>query len=459
MKQSTRRIDQLATGRVGPTLFRLAAPAIIGMMVMAVYNIVDTFFVSLLRDTTAIAATGIVFPMFQLIGAIGLTFGMGAASVISRRLGEERHEAAQEAASTALYSAMAIGVVFAAVGSVFTRPILGLFGATDSILDVATTYGRVIIAGSLFQVVNMTVNNTLRAEGAALHSSIGQMIGAILNIILDPIFIFVFDMGVTGAAVATVISQGFASLFLLSYYLAKRGALNPLDPRYVRINVVTYRALMALGIPTLVRQVLGSLSFGVLNNAAGEYGDAAIAAISVTFRLFMFLFMAMIGLAQGLQPLVGYNYGARKLERVGQALKIVFVTASLVGIVAGIVGFSFAPGIMRVFAPQDLEVVEMGTYAMRIMAMALVPVGLVIMFGGVFQAIGDGRSALILAACQQGLFLIPMVLILPHFFGLNGVFAAQPAGFVLTFLLGLVLLLRKIDTLRPREHTAEQPQE
>ena len=437
----------LAHGKIGKTLFTLSAPAIAGMLVMAIYNIVDTFFISLLRDTAAVAATGVVFPIFQLIGAVGLTFGMGAASVISRRLGERNHAAAEEAAATALYSAAVIGIALSIGGAVFIRPILMVFGATETILAEATLYGRVIIGGSFFQVINMTANNLLRSEGASLHSSLGQISGAVLNIVLDPIFIFVLGMGVTGAAVATVISQGFSTAVLLSYYVGKRGVLHPLNPMHVNPRWHTYRALMTLGVPTFVRQVLSSISFGILNTTAGGYGDAAIAAVSVTLRIFMLLIMGLMGLAQGLQPLAGYNYGAGRYDRVRETLRIVFLTAAAVGAAAGALTFLFATEIMYVFAPQDANVVAMGTMAIRFMAVALVPVGLVLMFGGVFQALGDGRSALILAAGQQGFFLIPLVLILPRYFGLPGVYAAQPTGFVLAFLVGLWLLRKKLQTL------------
>ncbi|TVR88806.1 MAG: MATE family efflux transporter [Spirochaetaceae bacterium] len=459
MQQHTKRIQMLANGKIGPTLFTLAAPAIAGMLVMAIYNIVDTFFVSLLRDTTAIAATGIVFPIFQLIGAVGLTFGIGAASVISRKLGEKNYEAAQEAAATALYSALVVGIIFSIVGMIFIRPVLLLFGATDSILESATLYGRVIIGGAAFVVVNMTVNNILRAEGASLYSSMGQISGAVLNIVLDPIFIFGLNMGITGAAVATVISQGFSTLVLLSFYARRRGMLTPLNLAYFRLRWETYRAIMTLGVPTFVRQILGSISFGILNNAAGGYGDSAIAALSVTLRLFMLLAMGLMGFAQGLQPLAGYSFGAQRFDRLRQAMRLSFGVTTVVGVLAGLVAFISAQSIMQFFAPQDPAVVTMGTTALRLMAVSLVPVGLVIMFGGIFQALGDGRSALLLAAGQQGLFLIPLVIILPRFFGVDGVFAAQPAGFVLAFLVGLVLFRRVHRTIRTRQAAVETPRD
>lgn len=432
----------LASGPIGRTLFTLAAPAIIGMVVMAVYNVVDTIFVSMLRDTTAIAATGIVFPVFQLVGAVGLTFGMGAASVISRRLGEQRQDEAHAVAATALYSAAVVGVALSIVGVIFAPTILRLFGATDTIIAAATRYGRIILGGSVFQVVNMTTNNILRAEGAAIHSSTGQILGAVLNIILDPIFIFVLDMGVAGAAAATVIAQASSTVYLLSFYAAGHGVLNPLDRRHVHPRLPVYREIMVLGLPTFVRQILGSISFAVLNAAAGQFGDGAIAAMSVTLRLFMLLFMAMIGLSHGLQPLVGYNFGAGRLDRVRATTRIVFITAFVIALVAGVVSFIFAEGIMRFFTPQDPTVIAIGLRAIRMMAVALVPIAFVIMFGGLFQAIGDGRSALLLAAGQQGFFLIPLAIILPRLMGIDGVVLANPLGFTLTFVVGVVLLVR-----------------
>ncbi len=437
-----KRIEMLRSGPIGSTLFKLSAPAIAGMLVMAVYNVVDTFFVSLLHDTSAIAATGVVFPVFQLAGSIGLTFGLGAASVISRKLGARQYKEAHEVAATALYSAAVVGGILAVIGVLAVNPLLRIFGATPSILETAATYGRIIIGGSIFLVINMTLNNLLRSEGSALYSSIGQMSGAVINIILDPIFIFVFDMGIMGAAVATVIAQAFGTLFLLTFYLRRKGTLNPLSLRHVRLHISTYKSIMALGLPTFVRQVLGSLSFGVMNNAAGIYGDSAIAAISINLRIFGLLFMSLIGLAQGLQPLAGYNFGAGQKERVRQTISLGFRVAIIIGLGAGLGGFLGSKSIISVFAAHDEQVIRLGAEALRYMSLALIPIGLVIMFGGVFQALGDGRSAMLLASGQQGLFLIPLIIILPHYFGVTGVFAAMPLGFVFAFCVGGLLMIR-----------------
>ncbi|WP_319559653.1 MATE family efflux transporter [Marispirochaeta sp.] len=445
------KIEMMARGDVGRALFTLSAPAVAGMLVMSLYNVVDTLFVSLMNDTAAIAATGIVFPMFQLVGAIGLTFGVGAASVISRRLGEEDHEAAERTGSTALYSALILGILFSLFGLIYMRSILTLFGATESILESAVLYGRIIIGGSVFQVLSMCLNNLLRAEGASLHSSTGQILGAVLNIVLDPIFIFLLDMGLAGAAVATVISQGIGCFYLLSYYLRGNGALHPLSVVHFRPIPAICGPMMALGVPTFVRQVLGSISLSFLNNAAGEYGDAAIAATSIVFRLFMLLLMSLMGVAQGLQPLVGYNFGAGNIPRVRETLRKVLVTTVAFCTVAGVIFYFFAPGIISIFASRNQTVREIGTLALRLTAVVLVPTGLVLMFGGVFQALGDGTSALLLAAGQQGLFLIPLVLILPRIFGVAGVVAAQPAGFLLAFGVGLLLFVRTKRMLSERE--------
>jgi len=452
----TTRIELMAHGRIGKALFSLSAPAVAGMVVMAVYNVADTFFISLLRDTTAVAATGIVFPLFQLIGSIGLTFGMGAASVISRNLGAEDYRGAREVGATALYSAAAAGILFSVGGTIFIEPLLILFGATDSILEAATLYGRIIIGGSVFPVWNMCINNLLRSEGASGHSSFGQILGAVLNIVLDPIFIFALDMGITGAAAATVISQAVSAAYLSGFYLLGKGYMNPLTWSWVRPVPRIYRQLMTLGIPTFVRQILGSISFAMLNTAAAAYGDAAIAAVSITLRLFMLLLMGLIGIAQGLQPLAGYNYGARQFARVHAVIRTVFMTSIVICFTAGILGFLFAPQIISIFAPHDQEVLNMGVLSIRMMAVSLIPVGLVIMFGGIFQALGDGRSALILAAGQQGLFLIPLILVLPRLFGLPGIFAAMPSGFIFAFIIGLMLFIRTVSRLKSMEQTYPQ---
>ena len=442
-----RRMEMLAKGPIATTLFKLSTPAIIGMAVIAIYNIVDTFFVSLLRDTTAVAATGVVFPIFQLIGAVGLTFGIGAASIISRRLGANDHKGAHEVGATALYSVIGVGLSLSAVGVVFTRPILSFFGATETILESATLYGRIIIGGSIFQMVNMTLNNLLRSEGATVHSSIGQLIGAIVNIILDPIFIFVLDMGIAGAAVATVISQALSTLWLSSLYLQGKGVIQPFDINHVRFERSTYSDMMHLGLPSFMRNVLGGVSAGILNNAAALWGDAALAAMSISFRIFSLVLMALVGLAQGLQPLAGYNYGARRFDRVRRTLHLVFSITTGVGAVAMVIGFVFAAPIMRIFTPQDGRVVVMGVEALRYFSVSMIPVGLVIMFGGTFQALGDGRAALFLATGQQGLFSIPLAYILPRVMGLSGVFLSQPLGFGLAFLVGVALYKRTHDRM------------
>ena len=449
----TERIEMLKTGRIAPTLLKLSLPTVIGMLVMAAYNLADTFFVALLRDTASIAATGIVFPIFQLIGAIGLTFGMGSASVISRRLGENKHEEADRTASTAFYTALIIGILFAIFGATFTERIMRLFGATDSIIEAATLYGRIILGGSLFQVLNMTLNNIIRSEGAAGYSSIGMMLGAGLNILLDPIFIFLLDMGVAGAATATIIAQGIATVYLLYFFVMKKGVLH-LRPSRFTPSVTIYTGIMALGLPTFVRQILGSISFGLLNNAAGNYGDSAIAAVSITARVFMLVMMIMFGLSQGLQPLAGYNYGARCFDRVRRTLRISAEWSLTVAGVAVVVFFIFASPIMRLFAPQNQEVIRLGTLAMRMMAAGMLPIAFAVVCGGFFQALGKGRAALLLALGQQGLFLIPLLIILPRFWGIIGIFVSQPVAFGVAFVFAVFLLRGVFEDIRRQERSA-----
>ncbi len=446
-EEGNKRIEALAEGRIGKTLLSLSIPTVAGMLVMAVYNIVDTFFVGMLRDATSLAATGVVFPIFQLIGAVGLTFGIGAASVISRRLGEDKYEEAQKTGVTAFYTTLFIGLGFSFLGALFAAPLLRLFGATDSIIAEAAGYGRIILGGAVFQILNMSVGNMLRAEGAASHASIGQILGAVLNIILDPIFIFGLNMGVAGAAAATVIAQGVGTLYLMSVYFRGKTVLRITRFAYFTPKRWIYAGIMAVGTPTLARQVLGSVSMGLLNNAAGRFGDVALAAMSVNFRIFMLVMAVLIGMSQGLQPLAGYNYGASQFNRVRGTLKISMLFSLGFAGCAGLILAIFAPTIIGIFAPQNEAVIQVGAMGLRLTSAGAVPMACAVVFGGFFQALGKAKASLLLALGQQGIFLVPMALLLPMFFGIEGVFAAMPVAFTMAFAVGLILLQRVLREL------------
>ena len=438
---------------VGKAITSLAVPAIIGMLVGAIYNIVDTLFVGMLNDTAALGATTVLFPVFQLISAVGLTFGMGTASVISRRLGEKNKEEASRACSTAFFSTMGIAVIFTITSLIFIKPLLQLFGATDTILAQAEIYGTIIVAGSIFQMLNMNMNNMLRAEGAAKISGTAIATGAILNIIFDPIFMFVFDMGLAGAAAATVTAQALSTVILLSYYLRKKSIVWLSIHRF-KPSAGIYREIMTIGIPTFLRQALSSFAIAMLTNAAAPFGDSAIAAIGITLRVIMMPMMVLFGFSQGFQPLAGYAWGAKNYGRVRSAVKFSIGWTSKFSLIFTFILFAGAGYIISAFT-EDPEVLQRGALSLRLGVLIMPFMGIQLIYSFLYQALGRGRPSLLLAVARQGLFFLPLVLFMPALFGLTGVYLAQPIADALAVLVSLILAVRISNELKQLEKTSE----
>lgn len=442
----TERTELLRNGKISTALAKMTAPAAAAMLVNAVYNVVDTAFIGMLHDTPSIGASAVVFPVFMLIGSIGLTFGIGAGSLISRRLGEQKPEEARKAASTAFYTTLAIGIIFAVLGNVFIKDILRTFGATDSIMDRAVIYGRIIIGGSVFQILNMCMNNLLRAEGAAGYSSRGMIIGAVLNMALDPLFMFVFKFGLAGAAAATITAQLISTLYLLRFFILSKGILS-LSIRKFSPSSSMYGQIMAIGTPTFIRMLLTSAAMGVTNQAAGNFGDFAVAGVGITLRVISLTMMVFFGIGQGLQPLAGFNYGAKKYDRVIETVNNAMGWNIIFGAVMTSLFIIFARFIVGIFT-EDPDVLEAGVKFIRFSSTTLIFVGIQNSFASLFQALGKGIHAGILSSARQGLFLIPAMLILPGLLGFNGVAFAQPLADILSFIVTLPLGVKEIRLLK-----------
>ena len=443
------RQEMLRSGNISKTLLKLSTPAIIAMLAIALYNLVDTMYIGLLKDTAAIGAATVMFPVFMIISSIGLMFGTGAGSAISRRLGAGEAEKANRIAATAYYSCIAIGVLFSIFGVINIRKILVLFGATDTIMDKAVIYGSIIIGGSIFQMLNMCLNNIVRAEGASAYSGRAMIMGAGLNVILDPIFMFVLDMGIAGAAWATITSQLISNLYLLRFFLKEMGVIR-IGPKHFTFSGENYAEIMKIGVPTFVRQILLSVSMGVMNNSASVYGDGAIAAIGVVTRLLALVTYVIYGLGQGFQPIAGFNYGAKQYDRVHKSFRITIIWSSTFSIFVSGLFLLFAPVLILLFS-EDPEVVAIGTRALRFSSLTLMLLGLQNTSGIFFQALGKGRETAFLAMARQGLFLVPLILILPRFLGLNGIIYSQPIADLLTVVVTLVLLAANSRSLALEE--------
>ena len=433
---------------VKPLVCRLAVPTIISMLVSAFYNMADTFFVGQL-GTSESAAVGVVFSLMAIIQAVGFFFGHGSGNFISRALGRHDNDTAQEMAATGFFSALIAGAVIMGFGLIFLRPLARWLGSTETILPYAVDYMRIILIGAPYMTASLVLNNQLRFQGNAAYAMVGITSGAVLNIALDPLLIFVLNMGIAGAALATIISQ-FVS-FVLLLFGTYRGSSIPIRISCFRPRRALYKEIVRGGAPSLLRQGLGSVATICLNLAAGAYGDAAIAGMSIVTRIMQFANSCLIGFGQGFQPVCGFNYGAKKFSRVKEAFWFCVKLSTAVLIVLAIVGFIFAPQIVSVFR-DDPAVIDVGTIALRMQCVTFPLAAWIVMCNMMTQTIGKALPASFLAMARQGLFFIPAVLLLPRLFGIFGVELSQPIADVVSFAFAVPL---EIGVLREMKEEPE----
>lgn len=425
---------------------RLAVPTIISMLVTSIYNMADTFFVSQL-STSASGAVGVMFSAMSMIQAIGFTLGMGSGNHISRSLGNRDEERAGVFAATAFYTAAIIGVGILAVGTLFSRQLVFFLGATETIAPYAQDYARYILIGAPFMMTSFVMNNILRSQGNAVFAMVGITVGGILNMILDPLLIFGLNLGISGAAIATMVSQ-IISFCILLYQCNARPDCIKIQLSKFRPSGKVYGEILHAGLPSFCRQGLASAAAVILNFAAGPYGDAAIAAMSIVTRFMMFINSSLIGFGQGFQPVCGFNFGAERYDRVLEAFWFCVKVAVIMLTAFGIVSFGISRPIITAFRREDLQVIEIGTLALRLQLLTMPFQAWVIMVNMLTQSIGYGFRASLVAMGRQGLFLIPALLILPKLFGILGLQMAQPIADMLTFVLATVIVSGILKELR-----------
>ena len=435
---------------VSKLVTKLAVPTTISMLVTSIYSLADTFFVSQL-STSASSAVGIVFSLQTIVQAVGFTLGMGSGSLLARRLGEKNKKAADTYASTAFFTAIAIGLIIMITGLLFTPQIMTMLGATETNIDYTIAYGNYIIWGVPFICASFVLNNILRSEGKAALSMIGLTAGGIINIILDPIFIFTLNMETAGAALATLISQAISFILLISMFIFKKSNIN-LSFRNISFRPKTYGEILVTGMPSLSRQGLASVATVLLNTSANPYGDAAIAAMSITTKVAMLVFCICIGIGQGFMPVAGYNYGAKMFDRVRKAFRFTLITDSVIMILLAVSIYIFAPQIMSIFRAEDATVIEIGTTAMRAQCLAMPFMATTIVANSLLQSVGKSLMATILSCCRQGLFFIPLILTLPSFLGLSGIEYSQAISDGLTFLVSVPFLIWFFRTLKKEQN-------
>ncbi|WP_330581562.1 MATE family efflux transporter [Faecalicatena contorta] len=430
---------------------RLAVPTIISMLITSFYNMADTFFVGRI-GTSATAAVGVAFPLMAVIQALGFFCGHGSGNSISRRLGSKDADAAGQLAATGFFLALFLGFAVMALGLIFLKPLCIVLGSTKTILPYTEQYLGIILIGAPYMTAQLVLNNQIRFQGNAFYSMVGITIGAVLNIALDPLFIFVFHMGISGAAIATILSQ-FVSFILLLAGIRISGCI-PIRFRNVRFRKERLREILGGGLPSLFRQGLGSVATMTLNIAANPYGDAAIAAMSIVSRITMFASSALIGFGQGFQPFCGFNYGAKKYGRVREAFWFCVKVSTVVLFVLAVTGALLSGHLVGIFR-NDSEVIRIGTTALRFQCLTFILNGWIIMNNMMMQTMGKTGYASVLASARQGLFFIPALLILPPLFGLFGIQMAQAVADACTFAITTVLYRIVMKQMRGEEFVSK----
>ncbi len=427
----------------------LAVPTIMSMLVTSFYNMADTFFVGKL-NTQSTAAVGVVFSLMAILQAVGFFFGHGSGNYISRQLGAGNMEEAEKMSAVGFFSSFCAGVVIMGVCLLFIRPLAYALGSTPTILPYTVAYLRIILFGAPAMTASLVLNNQMRFQGSAFYAMIGIVSGAVINIVLDPFLIFTCGMGVAGAALATTISQYLSFGFLL--LMVRKGGNIRIRFCNFKPSLHFYQEIIRGGSPSLFRQGLASVATICLNHAAGVYGDAAIAGMSIVNRIMMFANSALIGFGQGFQPVCGFNYGAGKYRRVLDAFWFCVRMSLVVLLGLAVLVYVFAPQLVTVFRKDDPEVIAVGTAALRYTVMAFPLSSWMVMCNMMLQSIGKGVKASIVASARQGFFFLPLIAILPHFFGLTGVEICQAVSDVCALSISIPIGISVIREMRAADN-------
>lgn len=419
---------QLGEARISKLLLKFSIPAITGMVVNALYNVVDRIFIGQGVGRMGIAGLTIAFPVMTVMMALAMLIGLGATALISIRLGEQRKEEAELIIGNAMVCLIGIALTVTTLGLIFLDPLLLFFGASAEVLPYARDYMKIILLGEVFMSIGFGMNHFIRAEGNPKIAMATMLLGAVANTILDPIFIFVLGWGVKGAAWATIISQAASAAWVLSYFIGKRSHLR-IQIRNLKLKLDVIRQITAIGSAPFMMQMAASVIGVILNTSLLRYGgDLAISAMGIVNSIAMFFLMPLFGINQGAQPIIGYNYGAEKFDRVKKTLKLAIVAATLVVLLGFTMIRLFPESLVSLFSKQDPELIKVSSRAMQINLMMLPIIGFQIISSNYFQAVGKPQQAMILSLSRQVLLLIPALLILPRFFGLNGVYYAGPVA-------------------------------
>ncbi len=444
MVEKSNRIYLLEEAGVASALLKLGIPTMVGMLISALYNAIDAYFVGGL-GMSQMGAVSVVFPIVQIIIGLGMMFGAGASSYISRLLGKGANEQADKTASTSLFSGLLVGAIIIIGIMVFLDPVLTALGSTETILPYARAYAKIYVTGSIINVFTVMMNNLLTAQGATKFTMKAMLTGSIVNVILDPIMIYGMDLGIEGAAIATVISLCINMALYIGYIAKKKGVLK-FSVRNIAPSKTIYAEVLKIGIPVLLFQLLASTAMGNINTAAKPYGDFAVAAMGAVIRIMTVVTYVVFGFLKGFQPFAGYNYGAKKYKRLKKSIRLCMIWSTVFCIVAAIVLFIFADPIVSLFGT-DIEMAGIAAKALRLNAVLFITFGFQMVYASLYLAIGKSLVGSVLSLSRQGIFFFPLVLVLPHVMGLTGVVWVQPMADLLTTILTIVFAVRINHTL------------
>lgn len=454
MMEHNNKMELLGSTPVPRALMSLGIPIMIGMLINALYNLVDAYFIGGLGERP-MGAISVVFPLGQVVVGVGLMFGSGAASCLSRLLGKGDKSTADKVASTALYGSVFIGCILISLAIIFLKPILSFLGATDTILPYALTYARIYVLSCIFNVFNVTMNNIVASEGAAKTTMCALLSGAGINIVLDPVFIYTLKMGVAGAAIATAISQIVSTIVYLSYVFGKKSTFSFSLKKFTPEKEIVAE-ILKIGVPTLTFQLLTSLSVALINRAANGYGDAVIAGMGAVTRVTSMGTLVVFGFLKGFQPLAGFSYGAKNFKRLRQSIKVSILWSSIFCVIAGLLMALFSTQIISQFASGNEAMITVGQKSLMANGFSFFLFGFYTVYSSLLLALGKSTAGFILGACRQGICFIPVIMILPKFAGINGIFYAQPIADVMSAIVTVFMALhlhKKLEVDESAERT------
>lgn len=439
MNKPNEKMKLLGKAPISKALLAMGIPTMIGMVINALYNLVDAYFVGGL-GTSQMGAISIAFPIGQVVVGLGLLFGNGAASYLSRLLGQGEAETANRVASTALYCSIFVGAAMILCTMVFLNPILNFLGATESIMPYAQTYTSIYVIFSIFNVFNVTMNNIVTSEGAAKTTMLALLTGAVLNMILDPILIYALHLGVSGAAVATAISQIVSTVVYLGYVF-KRKSIFTFSVKIFSFTKGIMSEILKIGIPTLVFQLLTGLSIMLINIQAKEYGDSVIAGMGAVIRIISMGSLMVFGFIKGFQPIAGYSYGAKRFDRLQKAIKTSILWSTIFCAIYGLAVALFSTAIISQFTKGDLELIDVGQKSLIANGFSFLLFGFYTVYSSLLLALGKAKGGFILGALRQGICFIPVIFILPMTWGLSGILYAQPISDVLSAIITVFMAI------------------